>query len=92
MINENIKNQCSLTPDAFSERLAWINESLLSRATSQNVIQDGSEIEFPSDETTFQMVIDFIKAERQCCDFLTFELVVAAGHGPLTLRLKEGGG
>ncbi len=32
--------------------------------------------------------MDLIHAERQCCSFLTFELLFEPDHGPIWLRVR----
>ena len=71
---------CTLTPDAMTNRLAFIDalsaDALLARETTQTGLRvrlrDTPEIE--------QRVRELIAAESSCCAFLAFELKHAEGE------------
>jgi hypothetical protein len=43
--------------------------------------------EFGFGPESFEAIAAFVVNERKCCPFVTFELVAAAGEGPVTLRM-----
>jgi hypothetical protein len=59
---------------------------LFARQAGERVpLPDGYAFRF--DSTAFDDVARFITNERKCCPFLTFEVQLAAGAGPLWLRM-----
>jgi hypothetical protein len=48
----------------------------------------GYAFRFPSGESWMKRLLDFIKAERECCPFFTFSLIFEPGKGPLWLQLE----
>jgi len=56
------------------------------QAAERLPLPDGYAFRF--DSTAFEDVARFVTNERKCCPFLTFELQLAAGAGPLWLRMR----
>lgn len=61
---------------------------LFKGATRRQEIADGYALCFPGDGDWASRLLAFILFERECCPFLTFELVFEDQHGPLWLRLR----
>lgn len=55
-------------------------------------LPDGFTFSFPGENECVDKVLEFVRAERACCPFFTFELTFEPGQGPiwLTLRGPEG--
>ena len=51
-------------------------------------LENGDELAVPGTDKWLAAVTEFIALERECCPFLTFELVLAPQRGPLTLRIQ----
>ena len=78
---------CSLDPEELKTRQGSLLPGLASHVRAVKETPDGYEFEFaPSREILLQL-IDVIDAERQCCRFLQFDLVVEPADGPVRLRL-----
>jgi mercuric ion transport protein len=60
-------------------------ELLEARATQRMELPNGYAIRFEAD--AFEAVARFVVNERKCCPFLTFELTLDPGSGPLWLRM-----
>lgn len=60
-------------------------ELFTKRATERVSLPEGYGFRF--DSSAFDDVARFIKNERKCCPFLTFEVELAAQSGPLWLRM-----
>jgi len=58
---------------------------LLERAAGRSDLPDGYQFRFAAD--AFDDLVRFVGAERQCCPFLAFELIVAPAGGPLILKI-----
>jgi hypothetical protein len=54
-------------------------------AKSRKELTSGYAFQF--DANALEAVARFIENERRCCPFVTFELEIAAGSGPLWLRM-----
>ena len=81
----NLPLACTLTPDALSARKAGLLARVIQQATECIDIEDGARLTFPS--SAFADVAAMIDAERACCRFLRFTLVVEPDGGPLALTL-----
>ena len=82
-------SRCTLSPRALAERKRAVEAGLGSQALERKQIDDGIAIRFPTDSQTVEAVFDFVKAERRCCgNFITFEVILNGGDGPLWLRLR----
>lgn len=63
-------------------------QDLLSGVEEEAELADGWAYRFPGSEDWMTRLADFIRFERKCCPFLTFELVFAPDNGPVWLRLR----
>jgi len=77
-------------PDAIpaQERaghFALARELLIERAREQTDHENGYAFRFDADALT--SLVLFVENERKCCPFMTFEIVVAPGSGPIWLRM-----
>jgi hypothetical protein len=79
---------CALLGREFEERKEAITRELFAHAEQIEELPDGYAYRFPSDDPWPEKVLDFIVAERQCCPFFTFEVIVEPNDGPLWLRLR----
>jgi len=50
-------------------------------------LPDGYAFRVPGDRKLVALVAEMIVAERECCPFLTFELVAQPGKGPVIVRV-----
>ncbi|HSC27287.1 MAG TPA: hypothetical protein VLD67_08435 [Vicinamibacterales bacterium] len=76
---------CSLTPEAIAARKAALLPGLIARAESREATAEGIRFRFPSD--AFAAVATAVDAERRCCRFLRFEVVVEPDGGAIVLSL-----
>ena len=82
---ESIPIACTLSEGALDERKQDIATRIFAKAIGRNELEDGYEFQFSADFPV-QTLSDFIQAERQCCRFFTFELIVAPQATVLRLR------
>jgi hypothetical protein len=78
---------CSLTPDALSQRADDLLPRLASAATECAPIEGGYRFAFAPRTETLNALVGVIEAERQCCRFLRFQLIVEADGGLFRLEV-----
>lgn len=82
---------CTLDPKSLNERRGDIKCNLLVHVTQVVELSDGYELVFvggEEGEALAEQLLKFVKEERKCCSFLTFEVVFAKERGPVRLRIK----
>lgn len=77
---------CTLTPETIATRKANLLSGLVQRAQVREETADGIRFSFGSD--AFSAVARTVDAERQCCRFLRFEIVVEPDGGAVGLSLS----
>jgi len=77
---------CTLTPDALAARKIDLLSRLMQRVEASAETSDGWRLRFSPD--TWPVIAETIEAERQCCRFLRFEVVVEPDGGPIWLTLS----
>jgi len=78
---------CSLTPNALAARRAGLLEELVRRARSHDELATGHRLTFDPSEETLSLIMTVIAAERQCCRFLRFQVIVEPDEGPVSVEL-----
>jgi hypothetical protein len=79
---------CTLTSEALRERRAQVLAPFMAGVRSIERLPDGLSIDLGQDERTLRAAIDLIAVERQCCQFLKFELTAEPVLGAIRLRLS----
>jgi hypothetical protein len=87
MTNMNLPIVCTLSPAALQARRAGLLSQLIGRTRDQQELPDGYRFVFDATEDIMPTVARVIDAERQCCRFLRFHLVVEPDGGPILLDL-----
>jgi hypothetical protein len=76
---------CTLQPGELSRRTGELLPGLAALAKRRESIEGGYRFEFDATTETLNAIITAIDAERQCCRFLRFQLVVEPAGGPARL-------
>lgn len=76
---------CTLRPGELNARATELLPGVVAAATARHAIENGFRFEFPPDGETLSSIVRMIDAERQCCQFLRFQLTVEAAGGPVVL-------
>jgi hypothetical protein len=76
---------CTLTPDAIQARRAALLPGLLTRAVTRHDLADGFRIRFRPDPDLLAAIAQVVDAERQCCQFLQFQITIEPANGPIWL-------
>ena len=78
---------CTLSPSASAVR----KEGLLARIAAQCKqtiqLEAGYRFKFDPNEKTLLLIARMIDAERQCCRFLRFDLIVPPGGDQMSLEV-----
>ena len=78
---------CSLDPEELKTRQGSLLPGLAPHVKAINETPDGYEFEFAASREILARLVEVIDAERQCCRFLKFELIVEPADGPVKLKL-----
>ncbi len=88
MTTQNLPIACTLTDEQLAGRREEIDGNITGGVESITELPDGYEFHFSSSEEWAAKLITFVKQERQCCRFLTFELIFQPDEGPISMRLR----
>lgn len=78
---------CTLSPDALRARREGLLHVLLTRATGREELPEGLRLRFEATADTLALIARAVDAERHCCRFLRFAMVVEPEGGPVVLEL-----
>lgn len=81
---------CKLTTPEFQKRRATVIAELKAFVLHRKEVSHGMAYYFPGTDEILDKLITFIKTERICCDFFTFELIVDANKVILNMSGPEG--
>jgi hypothetical protein len=79
---------CALTPAAIAAGRAGLLPGLAERARSCDPVEHGYRLTFAASSDTLRAIAQTIDAERQCCRWLHFDLVVPQEEGDIVLTLS----
>jgi hypothetical protein len=78
---------CCLTSAELRERAATLLAQFRPAVIGTEELRDGYAFRVPGDGKWIAMIAKMIVAERECCPFLTFELVAQPNMGPVIVRV-----
>lgn len=78
---------CKLTSSALRERKATVISSLRKKLAIKKDIPGGFEYIFPGSDEIIDELVDFIKSERQCCNFFQFNLNISGDTNEVRLSI-----
>lgn len=79
---------CKLTSAELAQRKAIVIASLKQQMTGKKELADGFAYSFPATDSLLDEISEFIKTERVCCDFFTFQLIVGGNEADIWLEIK----
>ena len=79
---------CTLTPEALRTRREGLLTDLVRRAERREDLPHGLRLEFAPSAETIALVARTVEAERHCCRFLRFGIMVEPDGGPVFLDLS----
>jgi hypothetical protein len=68
---------CKLTSPELQKRKNTVLAKLKNLIVERIELEDGFTYKFNNTDKTIDMLTDFIKTERQCCDFFNFSMFVS---------------
>ena len=80
---------CCLTSAELRERAATLLAQFSSAVIGTEELRDGYAFRLPGDGKWIETIAKMIVAERECCPFLTFELVAQPNMGPVIVRVTD---
>ncbi len=78
---------CCLTSAELREREATLLAQFKSAVIETEELQDGYAFRVPGEAKWIAITAEVMVAERECCPFLTFELVAQPNMGPVIVRV-----
>jgi hypothetical protein len=82
---------CSLTTMELRHREATLLAQFAPAVIETEELEEGFAFRLPGDANWIKLMAELIVAERECCPFLAFEMVVSPNKGPLTVRVNGPG-
>jgi hypothetical protein len=76
---------CTLRPGELNARATQLLPGVVAAAKARHAIENGFRFEFQTDSDVLSSIVRMIDAERQCCQFLRFQLTIEAAGGPVVL-------
>jgi hypothetical protein len=84
---EHLPIICTLTESELHERRKTVLSAVRAKAIDVVATTDGYSYRFSSSPEVLGQLAQLIELERQCCQFLTFKLIVAPQQ-PITLEVS----
>jgi hypothetical protein len=85
--SDDVPIACCLTSAELREREATLLAQFRSAVIETEELPDGYAFRVPGDAKRMAIIAEMIVAERECCPFLTFELVAQPNMGPVIVRV-----
>ena len=86
--NKTGELSCKLTSKELHARKTTIIAGLKKDMLERKELTDGYAFRFKGSDEMIDRVTDFIKTERNCCDFFVFNLSIAGDKNELWLEMK----
>lgn len=81
---------CKLTTSELQKRKATVIADLKALVLEKNELEDGYSYKFEGKDEILDKLNDFIKTERMCCDFFTFQITVEENSALLKITGPNG--
>lgn len=79
---------CTLSPDALTTRRKGLLADLVRHAESHEELANGHRLSFAGTDEHLAMILKMVEAERRCCRFLRFQIIIAPGEGTVSVELS----
>jgi len=86
-MSEDIRVACCLSEKELRKRVATLLARFESAVIATEELANGYVFRVPGDRESMVVVWDAIVAERECCPFLTFELIAQANMESVSVRI-----
>ena len=88
--SKSAEPSCKLTTPELQKRKETVLESLKKQIIEKKELKDGYAFKFAGTDKMLDELTEFIKTERECCDFFTFTLSVSGDKSEIWLELTGG--
>ena len=78
---------CTLSPEALVSRRRGLLAELLRRAETHEELTNGHRWSFALTDDVLATILEMVEAERRCCRFLRFQIIVEPDGGPVSVEL-----
>lgn len=78
---------CKLTTPELQQRKSTVIESLRKQVIQKNELPNGYAFKFSGTDKMVDELIEFIKTERECCNFFTYTLSVKGDKSDIWLEM-----
>ncbi len=85
--NKPAELSCKLSSPEIRERKETVLASLKNQIIERKELENGYAFKFKGDDKVFDELHEFIKTERQCCDFFVFNLSISGDKSEIWLEL-----
>ncbi|MGE0568976.1 MAG: hypothetical protein AB7O73_13630 [Bacteroidia bacterium] len=85
--SKNTELSCKLTSPELLERKATVIASLRKQMIEKKELKNGYAFKFNGSDSMIDELTEFVKTERQCCDFFTFNLSISGDKSEAWLEL-----
>ncbi|MFM8850011.1 MAG: hypothetical protein ACKOE5_06425 [Cytophagales bacterium] len=87
-LKERAALTCKLTSKELQNRRQTVLTDLKNNVLTKNEFKDGFEYTFKGTDKIIDQLTEFIKTERQCCDFFDYELKIPGDtNGTASLKI-----
>jgi len=90
--NRSTEMTCKLTTPELRERKETVIASLKQQMMEKRDLKNGYAFRFPGTDDVLDELMEFIKTERECCDFFIFGLSVSGDKIQIWLELTGAAG
>lgn len=81
------KLSCKLTSPELKKRKETVIASLKAQLLEKKELKNGYAFRFTGNDSTLDELTEFIKTERECCSFFTFNLIASGDKTSIWLEL-----
>jgi hypothetical protein len=81
---------CKLTTPELQERKTTVIAELKALVLERKELSNGIGLKFNGSDEILDKINTFIKTERMCCEFFTFQLTIEDGLASLNITGPEG--
>jgi hypothetical protein len=78
---------CKLTTPELRKRKATVLAGLTAQVKEKKELENGFAFRFAGTDEVLDELIEFVKTERECCDFFTFNLSISGDKSETWLEL-----
>ncbi|HUR31382.1 MAG TPA: hypothetical protein VMZ69_08105 [Saprospiraceae bacterium] len=85
--NSKTELTCKMLPEELRLRKETVLASLKSKMLDRKELRDGYAFKFSGSDDVVDELVEFIKTERECCDFFVFNLSVSGDKSVAWLEM-----